>query len=148
MVQISYNEDTTIYFPRHGHPSSRTSFPHWGGKLASWLVIVQNSHWATFYQQTWSTVHKRAKLSALLPPCTWVVKVRPLLRDVVSLFFFPCGIHWWVAVSLPLPSLTLSILDFKRLFCFFFLMHYIKFTTVWMEIKTFCSFYMLQYFFK
>ena len=118
-VQISYNEDTTTYFPSHGHPSSRTSFPRWAGKLASWLVIVQNSHWATFYQQTWSTVPKRVKLSALLLPCTWVVKARPLPRDVISLFsFFPRGTHWWVAVSLPLPSLTLSILDFKGFFCF------------------------------
>ena len=101
-VQISYNEDTTTYFPSHGHPSSRTSFPHWAGKLASWFVIVQNSHWATFYQQTWSTVPKRVKLSALLLPCTWVVKVRPLPRDVISLFLFfhVALIDEWMSPSL------------------------------------------------
>ena len=118
-VQISYNEDTTTYFPSHGHPSSRTSFPHWAGKLASWLVIVQNSHSATFYQQTWSTVPKRVKLSALLLPCTWVVKVRPLPRDVISLFLFfhVALIDEWLSPSL-FPASLCPFWTLKVFFCF------------------------------
>lgn len=110
--------------PPSGHPSPRTCFPCWGADVTGWLVIVQNVHWATFYQQSWllclqresPLLSSRSTLAPHLPPCSWIVKEKECSwKSCLPLCFLCVHMAGWVskptlAISLHLHSLTGSTL--------------------------------------